>query len=291
MYPPTSFCTSAHYHFNTLAYQQINLRYFLDVAYNGTQYHGWQVQQNAHTVQAELEGALSKLLKTTIGIIGSGRTDTGVHAEQQLVHFDREEEMDVEQLHFRLNVLLPPDIAVKRIFPVHPKAHARFSALFRSYEYRISRQKNPFLQKLTYFNTRPLDVEAMNRAAELLLKWEDFECFSKVHTEVKHFRCNIKEAKWVEKDDMLVFHITANRFLRNMVRAIVGTLLDVGQHKMNAAEFQEVLESRDRSRAGRSAPAQGLFLTKVTYPDKIHDLSGYEESTDGPEAGNPFSEE
>ena len=252
------------------------MRYFLDVAYNGTHYHGWQVQQNAHTVQAELEGALSKLLRTTIGIIGSGRTDTGVHAEQQLVHLDWEGELDTEQLHFRLNALLPPDIAVKRIFPVHPKVHARFSALFRSYEYRISRQKNPFLQKLTYVNVRPLDVELMNKAADLLLQWEDFECFSKVHTEVKHFRCTIKEARWVEEGDLLVFYIRANRFLRNMVRAIVGTLLEVGQHRMSVAEFQQVLESRDRSMAGRSAPAQGLFLTKVTYPDKIHELSGYE---------------
>ncbi|WP_017731309.1 tRNA pseudouridine(38-40) synthase TruA [Nafulsella turpanensis] len=252
------------------------MRYFLDVAYNGTHYHGWQVQQNANTVQAELEGALSKLLRTPIAVVGSGRTDTGVHAEQQLVHLDWDAELDVEQLHFRLNKLLPSDIAVKRIFPVHPKAHARFSALFRSYEYRISRQKNPFLQKLTYVNGRPLDVEAMNKAAEFLLQWEDFECFSKVHTEVKHFRCNIQEARWIEEGDMLVFYIRANRFLRNMVRAIVGTLLEVGQHRMSREEFRQVLESRDRSRAGRSAPAQGLFLTKVTYPDKIYELSDYE---------------
>lgn len=249
------------------------MRYFLDLAYNGTNYHGWQVQQNAHTVQGEFEKALSKLLRQPIGVIGSGRTDTGVHAEQQLVHIDWEGVLDAEQLQFRLNALLPPDIAVKRIFPVHPKAHARFSARFRSYEYRICREKNPFLQKLCYVNTRALNVAAMNEAAALLLPWEDFECFSRVHTDVKHFRCTIKEAIWVEEDNQLVFYIRANRFLRNMVRAIVGTLLEVGQARMSLEGFQQVLESRDRSRAGRSAPAQGLFLTKVEYPDTIYDVS------------------
>lgn len=248
------------------------MRYFLDLAYNGTNYHGWQVQKNATTVQGEFEKALSKLLRQPIGVIGSGRTDTGVHAEQQLVHIDWEEELDTEQLHFRLNALLPPDIAVNRIFPVHPKAHARFSALLRSYEYRICRKKNPFLQKLCYVNNRALDVAAMNRAAALLLPWEDFECFSRVHTDVKHFRCTIKEAKWVEEGGQLIFYIQANRFLRNMVRAIVGTLLEVGQYRMSLEEFQQVLESRDRSKAGRSAPAQGLFLTKVAYPETIYDV-------------------
>jgi tRNA pseudouridine38-40 synthase len=249
------------------------LRYFLDLAYNGTNYHGWQVQKNANTVQGEFEKALSKLLRQPIGVIGSGRTDTGVHAEQQLVHIDWEEELDTEQLQFRLNALLPPDISVKSILPVHPKAHARFSALFRNYEYRICRKKNPFLQKLCYVNTRAFDVAAMNKATALLLQWEDFECFSKIHTDVKHFRCTIMEARWEAAGDQLIFYIRANRFLRNMVRAIVGTLLDVGQGRMSQEEFQQVLESRDRSRAGRSAPAQGLFLTKVEYPDTIYNVS------------------
>jgi tRNA pseudouridine38-40 synthase len=248
------------------------LRYFLDIAYNGTNYHGWQVQQNAHTVQGELEAALSKLLRQPLGVIGSGRTDTGVHAEQQLVHLDWEGALDLDQLQFRLNAMMPPDIAVKNIFPVHPKAHARFSATARSYEYRISRRKNPFLQKLCYVNPRPLDVGAMNSAAAMMLDWEDFECFSKVHTEVKHFRCTIQEARWAEEGERLTFYITANRFLRNMVRAIVGTLLEVGQQRMSLSGFREVLESHDRSRAGRSAPAQGLFLTRVEYPEKIYTI-------------------
>lgn len=248
------------------------MRYFLDIAYNGTNYHGWQVQQNAHTVQGELEAALSRLLRQPLGVIGSGRTDTGVHAEQQLVHIDWEGALDLDQLQFRLNAMMPPDIAVKNIFPVHPKAHARFSAIARSYEYRISRRKSPFLQKLCYVNSRPLDVGAMNSAAAMMLDWEDFECFSKVHTEVKHFRCTIKEARWVEEGERLTFYITANRFLRNMVRAIVGTLLEVGQQRMSLSGFREVLESRDRSRAGRSAPAQGLFLTRVEYPENIYTI-------------------
>lgn len=248
------------------------MRYFLDVAYNGTNYHGWQVQPNAHTVQGELEAALSRLLRQPVGVVGSGRTDTGVHAEQQLVHIDWEGALDLEQLQFRLNAMMPPDIAVKKVFPVHPKAHARFSATDRSYEYRICRQKNPFQQKQCYVNTRSLDVAAMNEAAALMLDWEDFECFSRVHTEVKHFRCLIKEAKWVEEGEWLIFYITANRFLRNMVRAIVGTLLEVGQHRMSLSGFREVLESRDRSKAGRSAPAQGLFLTRVQYPENIYSI-------------------
>lgn len=248
------------------------MRYFLDVAYNGTNYHGWQVQLNAHTVQGELEAALSRLLREPVSVTGSGRTDTGVHAEQQLVHIDWEGPLDPEQLRFRLNAMMPPDIAVHKVFPVHPKAHARFSATARSYEYRICRQKNPFQQKQCYVSTQSLDVAAMNEAAALMLGWEDFECFSRVHTEVKHFRCTIKEAKWVEEGEWLIFYITANRFLRNMVRAIVGTLLEVGRHRMSLSDFREVLESRDRSKAGRSAPAQGLFLTRVQYPENIYSI-------------------
>lgn len=231
------------------------------------------MQQNATSVQGELEKALEKLLRRPIEVVGSGRTDTGVHAEQQVVHFDVNEPLDMAVLEFKLNCMLPPDVGIRSIMPVHPKAHARFSALTRSYEYRICKRKNPFLQTLCYVYMRPLNVEAMNEAAALMLEWEDFECFSKVHTEVKHFRCNIKRAEWIEKGDQLIFYVTANRFLRNMVRAIVGTLLEVGQGKMDKEGFQQVLESRDRARAGRSAPAQGLFLTKVEYPENIFIVS------------------
>lgn len=249
------------------------MRYFLDIAYKGTNYHGWQLQKNAHSVQGELEAALHKLLRRPVGVVGSGRTDAGVHARQQLVHIDVEEPLDIPVMEFRLNAVLPPDVAVKSIKRVDPRAHARFSALFRNYEYKICRQKNPFLEKLCYVNIRPLDVAAMNQAAALLLDWEDFECFSKVHTEVKHFRCNVVRAEWLEEGDQLVFQVRANRFLRNMVRAIVGTLLEVGQGRMSLDDFRQVLVSRDRSRAGRSAPAQGLFLTKVEYPETIYTLS------------------
>lgn len=257
------------------------MRYFLDIAYNGTNYHGWQVQPKMLTVQGVLEESLSRLLRHPTWVVGSGRTDTGVHAEQQLVHIDWEEPLDLEQLQFRLNAMMPPDIVVKKVFPVHPKAHARFSARARSYEYRISRQKDPFQQKQCYVTNRPLDVAAMNQAAALLLDWEDFECFSKVHTEVKHFRCSIREARWVEEGDRLTFFISANRFLRNMVRAIVGTLMDIGQQRMNLEEFVGVLESRDRARAGRSAPARGLFLVRVEYPDDIYNIDDLEEAPAG----------
>ncbi len=247
------------------------MRYFLDVAYDGTNYHGWQVQKNGNTVQAELEKALGRLLRRQVWVVGSGRTDAGVHAEQQMVHLDVEEPLDTETIQFKLNCMMPPDIAVKSIRAVQPDVHARFSALWRSYEYRIYKQKNPFLPKLCYVRMRaPLDVAAMNEAAALMLEWEDFECFSKVHTEVKHFRCNVKRAEWVEEDDRLIFFIRANRFLRNMVRAVVGTLIEVGEGRRSLEGFKEVLESRDRNQAGRSAPAQGLFLAKVEYPEGIY---------------------
>jgi tRNA pseudouridine38-40 synthase len=248
------------------------LRYFLDIAYNGARYHGWQLQNNAHTLQAEVEEGLSKLFRQSIRITGSGRTDTGVHALQQLVHFDVEQELEpaLEEWLYKINAVLPPDIWAKSLRPVKPEVHARYSALSRRYEYHICRHKDPFRQKQVYYFHRPLDVEKMNRAAALMLQWEDFECFSKIHTNVKHFRCHVWEAHWVDRGDNLIFYVAANRFLRNMVRAIVGTLLQVGQGRMTVQEFQEVLESRDRSKAGRSAPADGLFLVEVKYPEDIY---------------------
>ena len=222
-------------------------------------------------MQEELEKALGKLLRRTVWVVGSGRTDAGVHAEQQMVHLDVEEPLDMKSIQFKLNCMMPSDIAVNSIIRVQDNAHARFSALWRSYEYRIYKQKNAFLPKLCHVHMRaPLDIAAMNEAAALMLDWEDFECFSKVHTEVKHFRCNVKRAEWVEEGGMLVFHVRANRFLRNMVRAMVGTLLEVGEHRRDIEGFRAVLESRDRAQAGRSAPAQGLFLTKVEYPEDIY---------------------
>ena len=241
------------------------MRYLLDIAYNGTNYHGWQMQNNAVSVQQILEEALSRLLREPIRITGSGRTDTGVHAEQQPAHFDIEKELDCELILFRLNAMLPPDVAIKVLEPTNEGFHARFSAKKRRYAYRICRKKNPFMLNQCYLFARPLNIEAMNEAAKLLLQWEDFECFSKVATDVKHFRCNVTEAQWVENGNELIFYVSANRFLRNMVRAIVGTLLDVGEGKISVDDVQKILESRKRSKAGRSAPAQGLYLIEVTY--------------------------
>ncbi len=223
------------------------------------------MQNNAQSVQQVVESALSRLLRQPIRITGSGRTDTGVHARQQPAHFDTEQELDCELIRFRLNKMLPPDIAISSLAPVSDDFHARFSAIRRRYAYHICRKKDPFRQNLCYVFSKPLNVEAMNEAARLLLKWDDFECFSRVHTDVKHFRCNVTEARWLEDGDELVFYITANRFLRNMVRAIVGTLMDVGEGKTSLEEVQQILESRKRSQAGRSAPAQGLYLIEVAY--------------------------
>jgi tRNA pseudouridine38-40 synthase len=244
-------------------------RYFLDIAYNGTRYHGWQLQANAHSVQAELNKALRTLLRHPVETTGSGRTDTGVHAAQQMVHLDMETEMPPDRILHSLNALLPPDISANSIFPVGQTRHARFDAVSRSYEYRICHRKNPFLQNLCYrYSLRP-DVARMNEAAQLLLQYEDFECFSRVHTDVANFRCAITQALWRYEGDLLVFHISANRFLRGMVRAIVGTLLEVGEMRMDAAGFEAVIQSQDRQKAGRAVPPGGLFLTRVEYPFPI----------------------
>lgn len=241
-------------------------RYFLDIAYNGTRYHGWQLQANAQSVQAELNKALATLLRQPTETLGSGRTDTGVHATRQMVHLDTEVDLVPDKFLHSLNALLPPDITANSIFPVAQTAHARFDAVSRSYQYRICHRKNPFLQNLCYrYSVRP-DVARMNAAAQLLLLHQDFECFSRVHTDVKNFRCAITQAFWRQEGDLLVFHISANRFLRGMVRAITGTLLEVGEGRMDTAGFGAVIQSKDRRKAGRAVPPQGLFLTRVEYP-------------------------
>lgn len=244
-------------------------RYFLELGYKGTGYHGWQIQGNALTVQEIVEDAISVLLRDSTSILGSGRTDTGVHASQQFVHFDADEITERDTFIKKLNGVLPKDIAAFELRPVTPGAHARFSAKWRSYEYRISIQKNPFEEDLSWFCYYKLDVSRMNEAAELLLHYLDFECFSRVKTEVNHFECKIKEAYWEQIGQHLIFHITANRFLRGMVRAIVGTLVLVGRGKLDLEEFRAIILSKKRIRAGSSAPAQGLFLTKVVYPESI----------------------
>jgi tRNA pseudouridine38-40 synthase len=244
-------------------------RYFLEIAYKGTNYHGWQIQNNAHTIQKEMENAISILLETPTGIMGSGRTDTGVHASQQFLHFDCKDEL--EQLDFikRVNGILPKDIAVYNLRKVKNDAHARFDAVWRSYIYRITLRKDPFEQDAAWLLYKSPDITKMNQAAKLLLSHEDFQCFSKVKTDVNTFNCKIKEAFWEQNGPQLLFHITANRFLRGMVRAIVGTLIDVGTDKINIDNFQQILESRDRSKAKAAAPAQGLYLSKIIYPEEI----------------------
>ncbi len=245
------------------------MRYFLDIAYKGTHYHGWQVQQNAHSVQQELENALKKIFGKPIETTASGRTDTGVHAAQQIVHLELEIELTDNHI-FKLNCVLPKDVAIKDFYPVKADAHARFSAITRGYEYRISRAKNPFFIDNVYFFDRPLDIEKMNEAATLLLNYKDFEALSKVHTEVNNFLCDISFARWKEKGDLLLFEIEANRFLRGMVRTIVGSLLPIGMGKSTVEEFEKILLSKDRRKAGAAAPAEGLFLTKIVYPDSVY---------------------
>lgn len=245
------------------------MRYFVQFSYNGKAYHGWQNQPNAITVQQVLVKAFSTLLRTDVSLMGAGRTDTGVHAKQMFAHFEMDKNEDVEDLIYKLNSFLPEDIAVQEIFEVLPDAHARFDAIERTYEYWVTKEKNPFYVEAAYFLKHPLEIEKMNEAAALLLENKDFECFSKSNTDVHTYLCDITEASWKQKDDVLIFTITANRFLRNMVRAIVGTLLDVGTGKSTMADVKSIINSKDRSKAGYSVPAKGLYLTCISYPNTI----------------------
>ena len=242
------------------------MRFFIQLSYNGTNYHGWQIQPNATSVQETLTKALSVVLnKKDIEIMGAGRTDSGVHASQMFAHFDFENEIDSQTILHKLNSFLPKDIAVSNIILVDENAHARFDATQRTYEYKINSSKNVFLDKLSWYYNKELNVNAMNESAELLLKFIDFQCFSKVHTDVNTFNCSITEAFWKTENDQLIFTISADRFLRNMVRSIVGTLVYVGLGKISKADFQAIIESKDRKKAGFSVPAHGLYLTKIKY--------------------------
>ena len=241
-------------------------RYFIHLAYNGAHYCGWQVQPHSPTVQAELERCLSLKLGQQVEVTGCGRTDTGVHARSYYAHFDLENPIeDVNELAYRLNVFLPQDIVIYRIWEVKPASHARFDALSRAYHYQIVRTKDPFHQGDAYAYYGPLDIAKMQQAADLLQEYTDFTSFSKLHTQVKTNNCRIMEARWLEQDGLLVFRIKADRFLRNMVRAIVGTLLEVGKGRMTLDDFRGVIEQKDRCSAGESVPAQGLFLQEVDY--------------------------
>ena len=245
------------------------MRYFFEITYDGTKYNGWQNQANALGVQQVVEETLSKLLHEKISIVGSGRTDTGVHCIQQFFHADIQTEMERQEFLQRLNSFLPKDIAIREILPVKPEAHARYNARERAYEYHITTRKNPLLVGRAFYFFKKCDISLMNEAAALLVGEHDFTSFSKVKTDVNHFVCTIKKAHWAKNGDLMIFSISANRFLRGMVRAIVGTLLDVGSQKISIKEFQSIIKSKDRKKAGMNVPPEGLYLTQVKYPKNI----------------------
>jgi tRNA pseudouridine38-40 synthase len=247
-----------------------SLRYFIEIAYNGKNYFGWQCQPNAISVQETLEKALSTLFRVPIKIVGAGRTDAGVHAKQIFAHFDTFQDWNPMDLVFKLNSLLPNDIAIQSIFEVHKNAHARFDALSRTYVYRVSLLKNPFTVGYAFQIHHKPNIALMNEAAKVLLFYKDFQCFSKSKTDVNTYNCTIQLAEWIALDNELIFTIKADRFLRNMVRAIVGTLLDIGSEKITIHDLHQIIKGKDRSKAGASVPAEGLYLTKIEYPEKIN---------------------
>ena len=246
------------------------MRYFIELSYNGKNYHGWQFQPNAISVQETLSNALSIILRTKVDVVGAGRTDAGVHASQMFAHFDINFEIDNEEIKLKMNAFLPVDIVIRAIFLVKDDAHARFDAISRSYAYKIWLGRNPFALETTWqLYQQKLDIDKMNEAATVLLEYTNFKCFSKSKTDVKTYNCNITKAKWVLNDNELNFYISADRFLRNMVRAIVGTLVEIGLGKKNIEDLRSIIISKDRCKAGFSVPAQGLFLTKVAYKDLL----------------------
>lgn len=241
-------------------------RYFLKLFYKGTHFFGWQIQPNAITVQEILNAALQKLNRgEPVKTAGCGRTDAGVHASEFYAHFDLDINLDEETFKFKLNCMLPPSIAIQAVFKVPSDLHARFSATSRTYHYFIHTDKNPFLEEESWFLPHHLNIGEMNRACELLFLHKNFKCFSKTISEKSSFECEVTAAKWEKSEVGYTFTITANRFLRNMVRAIVGTTVEVGKGSKTVADFQSILASQNRDLAGKSAPAQGLFLSKVAY--------------------------
>lgn len=242
------------------------MRYFITFSYDGTAYHGWQIQPHSVTVQEELQKALSTLMRKPMEVVGAGRTDTGVHARKMIAHFDHDEVLDCHQLVYKLNKLLPRDIAVQHVEPVADDMHARFSAKSRTYHYYVHLDKNPFLRSYSWQVYGNPDFELMNRAARVLMEYKDFTSFSKVNTDTKTNDCTITEAHWDRVgEDQWRFTVTANRFLRNMVRAIVGTLMEVGRGRMTIEQLRSVIEAKDRCRAGDSVPGNALFLVEVLY--------------------------
>ena len=242
------------------------MRYFVTLSYDGTRYHGWQIQPNGNSVQETLQGALSTILRQTIALTGAGRTDAGVHARMMVAHFDTDLSFDCRQLAYKVNRLLPYDIAVQKIEHVADELHARFSAVSRTYHYYVHTRKDPFECAYSYRLPYELDFEKMNEAARVLLEYEDFGAFCKSHADVKTTLCHVISAAWHQTaPDKWFFEITANRFLRNMVRAVVGTLVDVGRGRLSLEEFRQVIEKKQRTAAGESMPGHALFLENIAY--------------------------
>jgi len=247
-------------------------RYFIRLSFLGTNYHGWQIQKNSNTVQTILNDALSVLLREKITATGAGRTDAGVHAKEFYAHFDTAHFLESEQIDdliFHMNGYLPCDIGIHEVFPVLPVAHARFSAVSRTYQYYIAQIKDPFMNGFSFYYSVPLNIQKMNEGAAFIKSCSDFTSFAKLPYETKTNICKITDAHWERKENLLLFTITADRFLRNMVRAIVGTLIDQGRGRTDLNDLRTIIESRNRSSAGTSVPACGLYLTSVVYPDGI----------------------
>lgn len=244
-------------------------RYFIELQYDGSNFAGWQIQPNANTVQAEIENSISTITRQIIAVTGCGRTDAGVHARFFVAHFDSDlffEKHEIELLVYKLNRFLPNSINILKIYPVKPEAHARFDAISRTYKYYLNTNKNPFIERHAWYFSGNFDFELMNETAELLFIFSDFTSFSKLHTQTKTNNCKVMHAKWTYENRTWVFSIKADRFLRNMVRAIVGTLLDVGRGHITPSEFVKIIEQKERQKAGQSVPAHGLFLEEIEYP-------------------------
>jgi tRNA pseudouridine38-40 synthase len=242
-------------------------RYFIKLAYNGAPFNGWQIQPDAPTVQEEIESALAKVFQEKMGVVGCGRTDSGVHASQFFAHFETDKQFDLESMAFKLNCMISREIAIEKIYPVSPEMHARFSATARTYHYFINQVKDAFEFEKSWFMHSKLDVGAMNEACKHLIGKQDFTSFSKLHTQTKTNICTVTAASWEQNGSNLMFTITADRFLHNMVRAIVGTTIQVGKGKLSEAGFKDVIASKSRQNAGASVPGQGLFLARIQYPD------------------------
>tara|TARA_B100000902_G_scaffold175658_1_gene169438 strand:+ start:53873 stop:54610 length:738 start_codon:yes stop_codon:yes gene_type:complete len=244
------------------------MRYFIELSYNGSTFHGWQIQPNTRTIQEEINLALSTILKKKILVVGAGRTDTGVHAEKMCAHFDYENNFDIGNIIKKLNGFLPNNIMINKIYKVKDNAHSRFDALNRTYKYYISNKRNLFNQNI-YLHFKELDIKAMNSACKYLLGKQDFTSFSKLNTQTHTNNCEIISINFKQENEYLLFTIKANRFLRNMVRAIVGTLIKVGEHKIEPIGIKQIIEKKDRCKAGASLPAHALFLVDIEYPKSI----------------------